>query len=74
MWGSLSDERRGLLFAIAAGPRQHSHYEVTVPWDSRQYVIVSVSRLLFSSPPATHRTTVELFDPASTRDRQIKLP
>jgi hypothetical protein len=26
MWGTLSDERTGLSFTIAAGPRQHSHF------------------------------------------------
>jgi hypothetical protein len=65
---SLSDERAGLSFTIAAGPRQSSHSEVRVSWDSRPYFTVSDSRLPFSSPPATRRTTVEVFDPASTRD------
>jgi hypothetical protein len=31
IWGALSDERRGLSFAIATGPRQHSHFRVRVP-------------------------------------------
>jgi hypothetical protein len=26
IWGALSDEGTGLLFTIAAGPRQHSHH------------------------------------------------
>jgi hypothetical protein len=30
MWGALSDERTGLLFTIAAGPRQRSHFRVRV--------------------------------------------
>jgi hypothetical protein len=30
MWGVLSDERRGLSFAIATGPRQRSHSRVCV--------------------------------------------
>jgi hypothetical protein len=34
MWGALSDERTSLSFAIAPGPRQHSHFRVHVPWDS----------------------------------------
>jgi hypothetical protein len=29
----LSDERTGLSFAIATGPRQLSHFRVRVPWD-----------------------------------------
>jgi hypothetical protein len=68
MWGPLSDGRTGLSFTIAAGPRQHSHSWVRVPWDSRPYFAVSDTILLFSSPPTTCRATVEVFDPASTRD------
>jgi hypothetical protein len=33
MWGSLSDERMGMPFTIAAGPRQRSHSGVRVPWE-----------------------------------------
>jgi hypothetical protein len=68
MWGAVSDERTGLSFTTAAGPRQHSHSRVRVPWDSRPYFTVSDSRLPFPSPPTTRRATVEVFDPASTRD------
>jgi hypothetical protein len=63
-----ADERTGLSFAIAAGPRQHSHSQVRVPWDLRPYFTVSDSRLPFSSPPTTRRATVEVFDPVSTRE------
>jgi hypothetical protein len=66
--GALSDERTGLLFKIVAGPQQRSHSRVRVHWDSRTYFTVSDSRLLFSSPPTTRKTTVEVFDHASTRD------
>jgi hypothetical protein len=66
MWGVLSDERTGLSFAIATGPRQRTHSRVRVPWDSRPYFTVSDSRLPFSSPPTTRRATVEVFDPASS--------
>jgi hypothetical protein len=31
IWGTLSDERTGLSFAIATGPRQCSHFLVRVP-------------------------------------------
>jgi hypothetical protein len=31
VWGALSDERTGLPFAIAPGPRQPSHFRVRVP-------------------------------------------
>jgi hypothetical protein len=44
MWGALSDERTGLPFTTAAGPRQRSHFRVRVPWDSWPYFTVSDSR------------------------------
>jgi hypothetical protein len=31
IWGALSDERMGLPFAIATGPRQRSDFRVRVP-------------------------------------------
>jgi hypothetical protein len=68
IWDSLSDERTGLSLTIGAGPRQRTDSRVRVPWDSRSYFTVSDSRLPFSSPPATRRATVEVFDPASTWD------
>jgi hypothetical protein len=68
MWGALSYERMGLLFTVAAGPRQLSHSRVRVLWDSRQYFTVLDSRLHFSLTPTTPRAMVEVFDPASTRD------
>jgi hypothetical protein len=70
MWNALSGERTGLWFTIAAGPHQRSHFRVQVPWDSRlySYFTVSGSRLPLSSPPTTHRATMEVFAPASTRD------
>jgi hypothetical protein len=46
MWGTHSDERTGLSFTIAVGPRQRSYSWVLVPWDSRPYFTVSDSRLL----------------------------
>jgi hypothetical protein len=33
MSGSLSDDKTGLPFTIAAGPSQRSHYPVRVLWD-----------------------------------------
>jgi hypothetical protein len=33
MWGVISDERTGLSFTSAAGPRQRSHSRVRVPWE-----------------------------------------
>jgi hypothetical protein len=67
-WGTLSDERTCLSFTIAAGPRQRSHSRVLVPWESWPYCTVSNSRLPFTSSPTNRRATVEVFDPASTRE------
>jgi hypothetical protein len=41
----VSDERMGLSFTIAAGPRQRSHSQVRVPRDSWPHFTASVSRL-----------------------------
>jgi hypothetical protein len=68
LWGALFDERSGLSFIYAAGLCQRSLSRVRVPWDSRPYFTVSDLSLPFSSPPRTRRVTVEVFDPASTRD------
>jgi hypothetical protein len=69
MWGTLSDEKTCLSFTTAAGPRQRSHSRIRVPWDWRRPCFtVSDSRFSFLSPPTTRRATVEVFDPASTRD------
>jgi hypothetical protein len=65
IWGALSDDRTGLPFAIATGPRLRSHFRVRVPQDSWPYFTVSDLRLPFSSPPTTRRVTLEVFDPAS---------
>jgi hypothetical protein len=43
--GARHDERAGLSFTIAAGPRQRSHSWVWVPRDSWPYFTVSDSRL-----------------------------
>jgi hypothetical protein len=42
MWGTLSDERRGLPFTIAAGSHQRSHSWVRVPWDSWSYFLSQI--------------------------------
>jgi hypothetical protein len=63
-----SDERMGLSFIIATGPRQRIHSRVRVPWDWRLYSTDSDSRLPFSSPPK-----VEVFNPASTRSVRSSL-
>jgi hypothetical protein len=59
MRGAHPEEKTGLSFTIAAGPRQRSHSGVRVP-----HFTVSDSRLPFSSPRTTRRATVEVFDPA----------
>jgi hypothetical protein len=60
MRGALSDERTGLSFTIAAGPRQRSHFRVSVPWDSWPYFIRDFAfrrlrlaglRCRYSTPP-----------------------
>jgi hypothetical protein len=58
----------GLSFKIAAGLRQSIHSRVRVPQDTRPYFTDSDSRLHILSPPTTRRATVEVFDPASTRE------
>jgi hypothetical protein len=60
IWHALSEERTGLLFTIAAGPRQCSHSRVRVPWYLWCYITFSDSRLPFLSPPTTRRATVGL--------------
>jgi hypothetical protein len=44
MWAALPDERTGLPFTVAAGPRQRSHSLVGVPRDPWSYFTVSDSR------------------------------
>jgi hypothetical protein len=64
IWSALSDERTDLSHTIAAGPRQCCHSRTRVPWGSRPY---------FRSPPTTRRVTVEVFESASSRDRENAL-
>jgi hypothetical protein len=71
IWGALSDERTGLSFTFVTGARQRSHSRVRVPWDSQPYFTVSDSRLPFLSPPTSRRVTVEVIDPASTRENLL---
>jgi hypothetical protein len=61
----------GLSFTIYAGPRQRIHSQIRVPWDSRPNFTVSDSRLPILTPPTTRRVTVEVFDPASTREAPV---
>jgi hypothetical protein len=73
VWDALPNERSGLSFTIAADPRQRSHSQVRVPWDSWPYFTLSDSRLSFSSPTTIRIATVEVFDPASTVKSKLKL-
>jgi hypothetical protein len=66
--GAPSLTRRRVCFLYDAGPCQRSLSLVRVPWDSRPYFTASDLRLPFSSSPTTRRVTVEVFDPASTRE------
>jgi hypothetical protein len=61
MWATLSDERIGLSFIIAAGPRQRSHSRVRVSCDLQPHFTVSDLRLPFSLLPMTRRATVKVF-------------
>jgi hypothetical protein len=45
IWGVFSDERTGLSFTVAAGPRHRSHSRVRVPLDSWPYFTGLDSRL-----------------------------
>jgi hypothetical protein len=45
MWGAFSDERTGLSYTIAAGPRQRSHSWIWIPLDSWPCLIVSDLKL-----------------------------
>jgi hypothetical protein len=54
MWGALSDERTGLPFTIAAGPRHRSHSCVRVPRDSWPYFTLSDSRVPQPGRPGHH--------------------
>jgi hypothetical protein len=55
IWGALSDERRGLSFAIATGPRQRSHFWVRVPYASWPYFTVSTHVHWLSTQRKTNR-------------------
>jgi hypothetical protein len=52
MWGAISDDRMGLSFTIAAGPRQLRHSWVRVPWDTSPYFTAADSEL--SQPPTIY--------------------
>jgi hypothetical protein len=43
MWGALSIEMTDVSFTVTAGPRQRSHSQIRVPWDSRPYFLLSQS-------------------------------
>jgi hypothetical protein len=58
LWCALSDERTGLPFTIAAGPRQRSHSWIRVPRHSWPYFTVSDSRL-----PQPGRTGPRIYIP-----------
>jgi hypothetical protein len=59
--------RQGLSFTIEADSRQRSLSWVRVPSDAWSYFSVSDSRLHFSSPPTTCKTTVEILDSAKVK-------
>jgi hypothetical protein len=51
IWSALSDERAGLSFRIAAGPRQRNRSQVRVRWNSWPYFTVSDSKLSQTGGP-----------------------
>jgi hypothetical protein len=63
MWSALPDERTGLSFTIAAGPRQRSHSQVRAPRDSWPNFTVS------DSPNLEGQVLVSV----SSRDRVAQL-
>jgi hypothetical protein len=67
MWGALSDERTGLSFIIAAGypPAQSFSGPSPVGLVTIFYCLRFETSLFIAS---TRRATVEVFDPASTRE------
>jgi hypothetical protein len=60
----------GSVFCICCWPSPAQSFSGPSPWISPPYFTVSVLRLPFSSPPTTRRVTVEVFDPASTRQSE----
>jgi hypothetical protein len=98
MWSALSDERMGLSFTIAAGPRLAQsfsspsptgpttkfcclRFEIPPTWGDRSLCLYPPGTgwpsynpmhwVPFSSSPTTHRATVEVFEPTSTRGLQL---
>jgi hypothetical protein len=65
MWGALFDERTGLSFVIAAGPRQRSQSRIRVPWTHDHILLPQV----WDSPNLTGQ--VPLF--ISLRNRVAQL-
>jgi hypothetical protein len=57
MWAPLSNERTGLSFTIAAGPRQRSHSRARIPRDS----ITMFYRLRLETPPTWRATSPYLY-------------
>jgi hypothetical protein len=50
MWGALSDQRMGLSFTIAAGPRQRSLYRVQSRWTCEHILLSQVRDFPFRRP------------------------
>jgi hypothetical protein len=73
MWVAISDERTDLSFVIDVGPHQRSHSLVRVPRGSLSYFTVLDPELPFLSLPTTRRATMDVLDPASTRDQILQL-
>jgi hypothetical protein len=67
-WGAFSDQRAGLSFTIAAGPRQRNNSRVRVPRDSWPYFIASVSRL---PQPGGPGPCIYILDPLTQQETPL---
>jgi hypothetical protein len=60
VWGVLSDERTGISFTVAAGPRQRTYSRVWVPCNSWPYFTVSDSSVRVTLRLAVYRQSIRL--------------
>jgi hypothetical protein len=78
MWGGLSDERTGLSFTVAAGPRQSSHSLVRVLSQTRDSANLEGQTTVFVSPRTwwpgyTSRHWVPFSSPSTARRATVEV-